>query len=71
MDRVFNNNDRQAQESLDLRNSGSPGLEQQKINIAVPDWMLLVVDNEAEKLGITRQATIKIWICEKIKSLTA
>jgi hypothetical protein len=55
----------------DVSGPGNAGLEQQKINIAMPDWMLLSIDSEAERLGITRQAIIKIWIGEKIKSLSA
>jgi hypothetical protein len=36
------------------------------VNVDFPVWMLESLDHEAHKLGITRQALIKVWIAEKL-----
>lgn len=32
----------------------------QRISLDIPDWMLVLLDNEAARLGIPRQAVIKV-----------
>lgn len=39
----------------------------QKINIDLPASMLAKIDIIAEKIGISRQPLIKMWIHEKLK----
>lgn len=54
-------------EHLDLDKKKRPGLLSKKINIEVPSWMLISLDKEAKKIGVTRQSIIKLWIAEKLK----
>lgn len=37
-----------------------------RINVDFPIWMVKELDDEAEKLGINRQAVIKTWISSMI-----
>jgi macrodomain Ter protein organizer (MatP/YcbG family) len=38
-----------------------------KINVDCPHWMVEALDLEADRLGITRQALIKIMLDEELK----
>jgi hypothetical protein len=58
-------------EYLDKKQIKRPGLEQRRITVDFPAWMVHQLDKEAIRLGITRQSIIKMWISEKISSKTA
>jgi len=58
-------------EFLDKTQMKRPGLEQRRITVDFPVWMVHQLDKEATRLGITRQSIIKMWISEKISSKTA
>jgi len=51
---------------LDLSKARRPNLEQKRVNVAFPVWMLNALDREAECLGVTRQAVIKVWLAERL-----
>ena len=53
-------------EYLYLSTLRKPGLEQQKINLSFPIWMLQELDKEANRLGVERQSLIKFWISERL-----
>jgi predicted DNA binding CopG/RHH family protein len=38
-----------------------------KINVDFPENILLLIDKEAQKIGVTRQSIIKVWIAERLK----
>lgn len=40
--------------------------EQKRVNVDFPIWMLESLDKEARRLGVPRQALIKIWISERL-----
>ena len=54
-------------EYLDIDNAKRPELEQKKVSVNLPSWMVDRLDHEAKKMGITRQSVIKVWIAEKLK----
>ncbi|HLO60181.1 MAG TPA: hypothetical protein VK179_15635 [Bacteroidales bacterium] len=58
-------------EYLDKTQLKRPGLEQRRITVDFPAWMVHQLDKEAMRLGITRQSIIKMWISEKISSKIA
>ena len=37
-----------------------------KVNVEFPVWMIQALDVEAKRLGIPRQAIIKLWIDERL-----
>ena len=41
--------------------------ETKKINVDFPEWIIEALDNEARKIGVTRQSIIKVWIAERLK----
>jgi len=54
-------------EELDLSQARRPGLEQKRVNVDFPTWMITALDREARKLGVTRQSVIKIWLAERLQ----
>ena len=56
---------------LDLSKARRPELEQRRVNVDFPIWMIRSLDREAKRLGITRQSIIKMWLAEKLKTTPA
>ena len=53
---------------LDLKSAKRGGLETRRVSVDFPEWMIRMLDQQALKLGVTRQSIIKFWISEKLKS---
>jgi hypothetical protein len=70
-DRIFDEGEEDILQYFDMDKAHRPGFEQQKLNIVLPKWMVGSLDREAERLGITRQAVIKIWLDERLQSQSA
>ncbi len=51
----------------DLENAIRPGLEQRRVSVDFPVWMVQKLDRVARHLGVTRQSVIKMFISEKLK----
>ncbi len=54
---------------LDLKSAKRTGLETRRVSVDFPEWMIKMLDQQALKLGVTRQSIIKFWISEKLKSM--
>ena len=54
---------------LDLASAKRPGLSMQRVNVDFPTWEVQAMDREADRMGITRQALIKVWIAERLDGL--
>jgi len=52
---------------LDTLKSRRPGQEQKRVNVDFPTWMIRLLDKEAKRLGVPRQAIIKVWIGERLE----
>ena len=66
-DRKFNSGE-DISAHLDLSKARRPGQEQRRVNVDFPIWMIDSLDREAQRLGVTRQSIIKVWIAERLKS---
>lgn len=53
--------------SLDLSKARRVLQGQKRVNVDFPTWMIEVLDKEAEKLGVTRQSIIKVWLAERLE----
>jgi len=42
-----------------------------RVNVDFPAWMIHSLDREANRLGVTRQSIIKVWISERLQAKTA
>ena len=52
---------------LDISRKRRPELEQKRVNVDFPVWMIQQLDREARRLGVTRQSVIKMWLAERLK----
>ena len=52
---------------LDLSKTRRPGLEQKRVNVDFPLWMVNLLDKEARRLGVPRQSIIKVWVAERLE----
>ena len=52
--------------NVDLAKVSRPRLEQRRVNVDFPLWMVESLDREARRLGVTRQSVIKIWIADRL-----
>jgi hypothetical protein len=52
---------------LDLSTLRRPNLEQKRVNVDLPIWMIENLDREADRVGVTRQSIIKVWLAERLK----
>jgi len=53
---------------LDWSKATRPGLEQRRVNVDLPSWMILSLDAEAKRVGVTRQSIVKVWLAERLKA---
>ena len=42
-------------------------LEQKRVNVDFPIWMVELLDQEANRLGVTHQSIIKVWLAERLE----
>lgn len=47
---------------VDLAGATRPNRKTQRVNVDFPAWMVDALDKEAEHLGVSRQALVKVWI---------
>jgi predicted DNA binding CopG/RHH family protein len=52
---------------LDLSKARRPAHEQKRVNVDFPVWMIQALDREAQRLGVPRQALIKMVIAQHIE----
>ena len=69
-DKKFDNSE-DISKHLDLNRAKRTNQEVKRVNVDFPSWMIHSLDKEADRLGVTRQSIIKVWISERLKEKTA
>lgn len=46
-----------------------PNHEQKRVNVDFPVWMIESLDQEASRVGVTRQSIIKVWLADRLEQL--
>jgi hypothetical protein len=54
---------------LDLSKARRPGHEQKRVNVDFPIWMVESLDREAKRLGVPRQALIKVLVARHLEKM--
>jgi hypothetical protein len=54
-------------DGLDLSAARRPRLDQRRVNVDFPLWMVEQLDLEASRLGVTRQSIIKVWLAARLE----
>ena len=62
--------DKDITNELDLSKIQRPNQTQRRVNVDLPVWMIESLDKEAARLGVTRQSVIKVWLAERLESLS-
>jgi hypothetical protein len=57
-------------DNLDLGKARRVGTDAKRVNVDFPAWMVVSLDREARRLGVTRQSLIKLWLADKLGRLT-
>jgi hypothetical protein len=53
-------------ENLDLNKARRVGNVAKRVNVDFPLWMVKSLDREAQRLGVTRQSLIKLWLADRL-----
>lgn len=56
---------------LDLSAARRPLLDSKRVNVDFPAWMVDSLDQEARRVGVTRQSIIKMWLAERLEQVAA
>lgn len=51
---------------VDWSKARRPNIESKRVNVDFPAWMVSGLDQQAKRLGITRQSLIKMWIADRL-----
>ena len=54
-------------EVLDVTAARRQRLEQKRVIVVFPIWMVEQLEQEANRLGVTRQSIIKVWLAERLE----
>lgn len=57
-------------EYVDWESARRVNQEAKRVNVDFPAWMVRAMDREAGRIGITRQAFIKVVMAERLDALT-
>ena len=56
---------------LDLSKGRRINQEQKRVNVDFPSWVIDSLDQEAARVGVTRQSIIKVWLVERLRAEAA
>lgn len=54
-------------EQVDWESARRVNQEPRSVNVDFPTWMVAALDRESGRLGVSRQALIKVWIAERLE----
>lgn len=66
-DKKFDDNKADIIDDLDLSTLKRPNQTQKRVNVDFPAWVVDSLDKEANRIGVTRQSIIKIWLVERLE----
>lgn len=55
-------------EYVDWSSVHRPGLVAKRVNVDMPQHMVAMLDIQAKKRGVTRQALIKMWLADRLEA---
>jgi hypothetical protein len=67
LDKIFDDGKEDILPYLDMTTLRRPNLDQKRVNVDLPIWMIQQLDRQADLIGVTRQSIIKVWLSERIK----
>jgi len=52
---------------IDWSKATRPNIEQKRVNLDLPKWMIEKLDIEAKRIGVARQAIMKMFLAERLE----
>jgi hypothetical protein len=71
LDRLFDEGKEDVTQYFDLSKARRPNQEPKRVNVDFPVWMVNSLDQEAKRVGVTRQSLIKLWLAERLAQVGA
>ena len=66
-ERKFDEGKEDILQHVDMASLVRPNRDVKRVSVDLVLWMVEALDNEAKRLGVTRQSVIKMWLSEKIE----
>lgn len=66
-DKKFDDDKEDIISDLDLSTLKRPNQKQKRVNVDFPIWVIDSLDKEANRVGVTRQSIIKLWLVERLE----
>ena len=66
-DQKFDDDNEDIINDLDLSTLKRPNQKQKRVNVDFPVWIIDALDKEANRIGVTRQSIIKLWLAERLE----
>jgi hypothetical protein len=66
-DQKFDDDNEDIINDLDLSTLKRPNQKQKRVNVDFPVWIIDSLDKEANRIGVTRQSIIKLWLVERLE----
>ena len=66
-DKKFDENNEDIISDLDLSTLKHPNQKHKRVNVDFPVWIIDSLDKEANRIGVTRQSIIKLWLAERLE----
>ncbi|NOR70812.1 MAG: CopG family transcriptional regulator [Methylomarinum sp.] len=66
-DQKFDGDNEDIINDLDLSTLKRPNQKQKRVNVDFPVWIIDSLDKEANRIGVTRQSIIKLWLAERLE----
>lgn len=54
-------------EMLNIKKAKRSSQDLKRVNVDIPLWMVELLDQEAKRLGVSRQSIIKVWLAERLE----
>ncbi|MEA5547654.1 CopG family transcriptional regulator [Limnoraphis robusta CCNP1324] len=67
LDRRFDEGEEEILGYFDVDSATRPNRRVKRVNVDFPEWVVEALDREAQRLGVTRQSIIKVWIAERLE----
>ncbi len=65
LDALFDDNKVDVLQHFDTSKPLRPN-KHKRVNVDFPEWMVQSLDRHARKIGVSRQALIKLWMADKL-----
>ncbi len=68
-DKKFDSGEEDIIPELELSAMRRPGHEPQRLDLECPVGMIEALDQEASRVGVSRDSIIKVWLAERLEQL--